>query len=57
MAGKKEVSAVVVKAFKSFQTFPVPDAKPGRAVRIRGWRGTSMVRGLFSERSYPWAAP
>ena len=30
-------------------------ASPGRAVRSWSWRGTSMVRGLISERSYPWA--
>jgi len=55
MAGKKEFSAGVVKAFKSFQIFPVPAASPGRAVGSWSWRGTSMVRGLISERSYPWA--
>ena len=27
MAGKKEVWAVVVRAFKSFQIFPVPDGE------------------------------
>jgi|AP95_1055475.scaffolds.fasta_scaffold57738_2 hypothetical protein len=30
-------------------------ASPGRAVRSWSWRGTSMVRGLISECSYPWA--
>jgi len=30
MAGKKEFSAVVVKAFKSFQIFPVPDGESGQ---------------------------
>ena len=30
-------------------------ASPGRAVGSWSWRGTSMVRCLISERSYPWA--
>jgi hypothetical protein len=30
MAGKKEVSAVVVKALKSFQIFSVPDGESGQ---------------------------
>jgi len=30
MAGKKEISAVGVKAFKSFQIFPVPDDESGQ---------------------------
>ena len=54
--GKKEFSAVVVKAFKSFSSYVrCLTARPGRAVRSWRWRGTSMVRGLISERSYPWA--
>ena len=56
MAGKKEFSAVVVKAFKSFfQIFRCLTASPGRAVGSWSWNGTSRVRGLISERSYPWA--
>ena len=55
MADKKEVSAVVVKAFKSFQMFPVPDGESGQSCGSWSWRGTSRVRGLISERSYPWA--
>ena len=32
MAGKKESSAIVVKAFKSFfQIFPVPDGESGQS--------------------------
>ena len=31
MAGKKELSAGVVKAFKSFQMFPVPDGESGQS--------------------------
>ena len=31
MAGKKEFSAVVVKAFKSSQIFPVPDGESGQS--------------------------
>ena len=31
MAATKEVSAVVVKAFKSFQIFPVPDGESGQS--------------------------
>jgi hypothetical protein len=54
--GKKEFSAVVVKAFRVFpRYFRCLTASPGRAVRSWSWRGTSMVRGLISERSYPWA--
>ena len=34
MAGKKEVSAVVVKAFKSFQIFPVPDCESGQSCGV-----------------------
>ena len=35
MAGKKEFSAVVVKAFKSFfQIFPVPDGESGQSCGI-----------------------
>ena len=57
MAGKKEFSAVVVKAFKSFpRYFRCLTASPDRALGFRSWRGTSMVRGLISEPSYPWAA-
>ncbi len=56
MIGKKEFSAVVVKAFKSsFQLFSVPDGDSGQSVGSWSWRGTRMVRGLISERSYPWA--
>ena len=56
MAGKKEVSVVVVKDFKRFfQLFPVPDGESGQSCGSWNWRDTSMVRGLISERSYPWA--
>jgi len=34
MASKQEVSAVVVKAFKSFQIFPVPDGKSGQSCGV-----------------------
>ena len=35
MAGKKEFSAVVVKAFKSFfQLFSVPDCEPGQSCEV-----------------------
>jgi hypothetical protein len=35
MAGKKEFSAVVVKAFKSFsQLFPVPDSESGQSCGV-----------------------
>jgi hypothetical protein len=56
MAGKKEFSAVAVKALKSFfQICPVPDGESGQSCGSWSWRGTSRVRGLISERSYPWA--
>jgi len=56
MAGKKEFSAVVVKALKSFSRyFRCLTASPGRAVESWSWRGTTVVRGLIFERSYPWA--
>ena len=56
MAGKKEISAVVVKAFKRFfQIFPVPDGESGQSCRVLVPEGHHMVRGLISERSYPWA--
>jgi hypothetical protein len=57
MAGKKEFSAVVVKCVQEF----FPDisecltASPDRAVGSWSWNGTSMLRGLISERSYPSA--
>jgi len=58
MAGKKEFSAVGVNAFKSFfQMFPVPDGESGQSCGVRSWKGTSMVRRLISERSYPWTFP
>jgi len=58
MAGKKEFSAVGVNAFKSFfQMFPVPDGESGQSCGVRRWKGTSMVRRLISERSYPWTFP
>jgi len=34
MAGKKEFSAGVVKAFKSFQIFPVPDGESGQSCGV-----------------------
>ena len=44
MAGKKEFSAVVVKAFKSFfQIFRCLTASPGRAVGSWWWTDSSMV--------------
>ena len=47
----QEFSAAVVKAFKSFyKYFRCLTASPGRAVGSWSWRGTSMVRGLISER-------
>ena len=56
MAGKKEFSAGVVKALKSFfQLFSVPDSECGQSVESWSWRSNNMVRGLISERSYPWA--
>jgi hypothetical protein len=56
MAGKKEVSAGVVKALKSFfQMFSVPDGESGQSCGVVELEGHSMVRGLISERSYPWA--
>ena len=46
----------MVKAFKSFfQIFSVPDGESGQSCGAWSWRGTSMVRGLISERSYPGA--
>ena len=55
MAGKKEFSAVVVKDFKRLQIFPVPDGESEQSCGSWNWRDTSMMRGLISERSYPWA--
>jgi len=56
MAGKKEFSAVVVKVSRVFSRyFRCLTASPGRAVGSWSWRGTRRVRGLISERSYPWA--
>ena len=55
MAGKKEFSAGAVKALKSFfQMFSVPDGESGQSCGVLEL-STSMVRGLNSERSYPWA--
>ena len=46
----------MVKAFKNFfQLSSVPDGESGQSCGSWSWRGTSMVRGLLSERSYPWA--
>jgi len=41
MPGKKEFSAVVVKAFKSFQMFPEPDGESGQSCGVMEleWRG------------------
>jgi len=48
MAGKKEFSAGVVKALKSFfQLFSVPDGESGQSCGSWNWRDTSMVRGLI----------
>ena len=56
MAGKKEFSAVAAKAFKIFfRYFRCLTASSSRVVRSWSWTGTSMVRGLIPERSYPWA--
>ena len=56
MAGKKEASAVVVKLSRVFSGYlRCLTASPDRAVGSWSWNGTSMVRGLISERSYPWA--
>jgi len=54
MSGKKEFSAVVVKASRVFSRLPVPGGESGQSGGSWSWRGTRMVRGLISERSYPW---
>ena len=42
--GKKEFSAVVVKALKSFfQICPVPDGESGQSCGSWSWRGTSRA--------------
>ena len=43
MAGKKELSARVVKAFKSFQIFPVPDGESGQSCGGPGAGGFWMA--------------
>jgi len=35
----------------------VPDGESGQSCGVRSWKGTSMVRRLISERSYPWTFP
>ena len=46
----------MAEQYKSFpRYFRCLMASPGRAVESWSWRGTSMVRGLIAERSYPWA--
>ena len=49
------LSGVLKKSF--FQMFPVPDGESGQSCGVRSWKGTSMVRRLISERSYPWTFP
>ena len=56
MGGKKEFSAVVVKAFKSFfQIFSVPDGESGQSCAVLELEEHQYGRGLISECSYPWA--
>ena len=46
MAGKKEFSAVVVKAFKSlFQIFSVPDGASGQSFRLLELEGHQYGAG------------
>ena len=39
-----EASAIVVKAFKSFQIFPVPDGESGGSCRVRQLEGSGRPR-------------
>ena len=44
MAGKEEVSAVVAKAFKSFQMFSVPDGESGQSCGVLELEGSGWPR-------------
>ena len=50
MASKQEVSAVGVKAFKSFQIF----GEYGQSCGVMELEGHQYGPWLISERSYPW---
>ena len=50
MAGKEEVSAVVAKAFKSFQMFSVPDGESGQSCGVLELEGHLYGAWLDSER-------
>ena len=55
MAGKKEFSALWSRLSRIVSRyFRCLTASPGRAVGSWSWRSNNMVRGLISERSYPW---
>ena len=45
MAGKEEVSAVVAKAFKSFQMFSVPDGESGQSCGVLELEGHQYGSG------------
>jgi hypothetical protein len=56
MSGKKEFSAVVVKASRVFSRLPVPGGESGQSCGPLELEGYQYGAWLISERSYQWAA-